>query len=128
MALIKCKDCQKDISDSAESCPNCGAPVPKVVGINDEQCPFCMTIFSKDATVCPSCKAQKGYTQASGVVYNKMRTIIMGVIVPGLIALFAFSFGTTFGYLVGIFLMIPVVLSIRRLMAGPMWFQTRSVN
>lgn len=26
MALIKCKECNKDISDQAKSCPHCGAP------------------------------------------------------------------------------------------------------
>ena len=29
MALVKCKDCGKEISPSAKTCPNCGAPVPK---------------------------------------------------------------------------------------------------
>ena len=27
MALIECKECSKQVSDSAASCPNCGAPV-----------------------------------------------------------------------------------------------------
>ena len=27
MALIKCHECGKEISDSASSCPGCGAPV-----------------------------------------------------------------------------------------------------
>jgi hypothetical protein len=27
MALVKCKECGKDVSEKAESCPNCGAPV-----------------------------------------------------------------------------------------------------
>ena len=27
MALIKCEDCGKDVSDKAASCPNCGAPI-----------------------------------------------------------------------------------------------------
>ncbi len=27
MALIKCNECGKDVSEKAESCPNCGAPV-----------------------------------------------------------------------------------------------------
>lgn len=27
MALIKCSDCKRDVSDKAGSCPNCGAPV-----------------------------------------------------------------------------------------------------
>lgn len=29
MAIIKCPDCGKDISDRAEACPNCGCPVEK---------------------------------------------------------------------------------------------------
>jgi len=27
MALIKCSECGKDVSDKASSCPNCGAPI-----------------------------------------------------------------------------------------------------
>ena len=27
MALIKCKECGKEISDKAKSCPNCGNPI-----------------------------------------------------------------------------------------------------
>jgi DNA-directed RNA polymerase subunit RPC12/RpoP len=33
MALIKCSECGKEISDKAQSCPNCGCPV-KVVNKN----------------------------------------------------------------------------------------------
>jgi len=29
MALIKCPECGKDISDKAASCPNCGCPIEK---------------------------------------------------------------------------------------------------
>lgn len=29
MALIKCKECGSEVSDSAKTCPKCGAPVPK---------------------------------------------------------------------------------------------------
>jgi len=29
MAITKCKECGKDISDKAEHCPHCGAPVSK---------------------------------------------------------------------------------------------------
>lgn len=29
MALIKCNECGKSISDAAKSCPGCGAPVPE---------------------------------------------------------------------------------------------------
>ncbi|TNJ35901.1 zinc-ribbon domain and TM2 domain-containing protein [Prosthecochloris vibrioformis] len=27
MAIIKCSECGKDVSDKAKSCPNCGAPI-----------------------------------------------------------------------------------------------------
>ena len=27
MALIKCEECDKQVSDKAQSCPNCGAPI-----------------------------------------------------------------------------------------------------
>lgn len=27
MALIKCKECEKEVSDKAKSCPNCGCPI-----------------------------------------------------------------------------------------------------
>lgn len=30
MALIKCMECGKDISDKAEKCPNCGCPVERI--------------------------------------------------------------------------------------------------
>ena len=29
MALMNCKECSKEISDKAATCPHCGAPVPK---------------------------------------------------------------------------------------------------
>lgn len=29
MALIKCKECGKEISNDSKSCPNCGSPPPK---------------------------------------------------------------------------------------------------
>lgn len=31
MALIKCKECGKEISDKAKTCPNCGCPIFKEV-------------------------------------------------------------------------------------------------
>ena len=30
MSIIKCKDCKKEISSSAQSCPSCGAPIAKL--------------------------------------------------------------------------------------------------
>ncbi len=30
MALIKCEECGKEVSDKATSCPNCGCPIAKI--------------------------------------------------------------------------------------------------
>ena len=36
MALINCPECKKEVSDSAESCPNCGHPISHKI-----LCPNC---------------------------------------------------------------------------------------
>ena len=36
MALIKCPECGKEISDQAASCPNCGCPIKKINGDSGE--------------------------------------------------------------------------------------------
>lgn len=37
MALIKCQECEKEISDKAATCPGCGAPVSNITqAIPDE--------------------------------------------------------------------------------------------
>lgn len=36
MAIIKCPECQHDISDEAIVCPNCGYPISKLTIHNDE--------------------------------------------------------------------------------------------
>jgi hypothetical protein len=47
MALIKCPECGKDVSDSCERCIHCGYSINK--------CPECGTLVSKDETVCSNC-------------------------------------------------------------------------
>ena len=36
MALIKCSECKKDVSENAANCPNCGNPINTSV-----KCPKC---------------------------------------------------------------------------------------
>ena len=128
MALIKCKDCDNEVSDSAESCPKCGAPVPKTIGPDQEQCPFCETIVSSTARVCPGCHARKGYTEASGNVYGKGQTIGYGIVLPLVLSFFAFLFGPTFGSIVLLVSIVVAVLCIRRLMKGELWFRSTNIG
>lgn len=53
MAMIKCPECGKEISDQAASCPNCGTPIG-----NKKFCKFCGGQIDKDCVVCPKCGKQ----------------------------------------------------------------------
>ena len=37
MALIKCKECGKEISSKAKSCPNCGYPIEEEVDFSTQE-------------------------------------------------------------------------------------------
>lgn len=50
MALIKCKECNNEISDKAEVCPNCGCNV-----VTSIICDECGGNYSSTEAVCPSC-------------------------------------------------------------------------
>lgn len=41
MALIDCSECGKQISDKAESCPNCGNPIKPQNKEDLMKCPYC---------------------------------------------------------------------------------------
>lgn len=57
MSLIKCKECGHVVSDKAQSCPHCGAPVENVV-----KCAECGTILPETSTACPNCGCPKEYS------------------------------------------------------------------
>ena len=49
MALIKCKECKKEISSTAKTCPHCGFK-------NDiKTCPECGAVVKANETTCPEC-------------------------------------------------------------------------
>jgi len=49
MALIKCPECNKKISDKSENCPHCGHK-------NDNTtCPECGTVVKSSDNTCPEC-------------------------------------------------------------------------
>jgi hypothetical protein len=55
VALINCQECNKEISDKAGACPQCGHPVEKPVLPEPQQ-------HDPDKKVCPSCKSDNTQT------------------------------------------------------------------
>ena len=118
MALIECKECGNQISDTAASCPKCGATVPRTIGPDEEQCPHCMTVVKSTATTCPNCRAKKGYIYSGrDGVFGKVGTILWGIVVPlALIVVFPYI----------AIISIPLALwSIFALVRGPRWYASR---
>ena len=64
MALMKCPECGKEISDKAKSCPNCGCPI--IQGITRT------TITGKKIPiVCPKCYSKNCEWITEEIVYQK---------------------------------------------------------
>lgn len=59
MALITCKECGKEISENAISCPHCGNPQQNNMQ-NKKYCLHCGEIIDKDCIICPKCGKQVG--------------------------------------------------------------------
>ena len=57
MSLIICKECGKEISDKANTCPNCGAPNLNL-STNTKFCKHCGESIDKECIICPKCGKQ----------------------------------------------------------------------
>jgi len=51
MAMIKCPECGREISDRAPSCPSCGVKIENEV----IKCPVCGDVYFKEQAECPHC-------------------------------------------------------------------------
>lgn len=54
MALITCLECEKQVSDKADSCPNCGFPITKNT-LNTVTCFECECVYPIYKKECPNC-------------------------------------------------------------------------
>lgn len=84
MALTTCKECGKEISDTAKTCPHCGAQIVK-----DIYCSNCGAKVPENTHFCPSC----GYRINASVSGKKDK------LVAGLLALFLGYLGIHYFYL-----------------------------
>jgi len=56
MAIINCPECEKEISDQAASCPNCGMQINEPHEKKEMMfCAKCGKEIDKDAMMCPHC-------------------------------------------------------------------------
>ena len=91
MALINCKECGQQISDSASVCPHCGAPV-----IRDVFCPSCGTKVPENVKFCPNCGGQI-YPVSEAAKAGKKDKLVAGLlaIVLGGLGIHYFYLGKT---------------------------------
>ena len=64
MAIIKCPECNQEISDKAPVCPSCGVPIAGHV----VTCPQCGYTYFNNNTECPHCHHKTGMESAAGSV------------------------------------------------------------
>ena len=69
MALIKCKECGKEISSSAKTCPHCG------ISLNNKACPECGKKLKGDEVSCPECGLPLNKKTASNIISENLDKI-----------------------------------------------------
>ena len=51
MAIIKCPECGRQISDKAPTCPSCGVEIAGKI----TKCPNCGEVYFSNLEMCPNC-------------------------------------------------------------------------
>lgn len=83
MALIKCSECGRDVSDKATSCPHCGMPISRVKHTSTPTPPA-------DAVKCPNCGSTNVHTATQGFSTGKA---VAGYLTIGAIGALAGNIG-----------------------------------
>ena len=113
MALIKCPDCGKMISNRAEVCPNCGLTEPamtireledksKVPQLLNVPCPYCKNSISIESIVCEYCGADIPEEAMRSQIYNSETRgytwiLVVFLIVAFVVAIIAKGCGSSDG-------------------------------
>ena len=75
MALIVCPECGKQVSDQAETCPNCGYPIPKYIAEQKRQAELAAEELKKAEAVAV---AEKVLPSVVGIVRIKHPVPLLG--------------------------------------------------
>lgn len=125
MAMIKCPECGKEVSDKASACPNCGCPIAPAQQVQTEpqkirykMCKQCGTNMPETDNVCQKCgciQSQYNPFQATTTArenqeaeakqpkQKKQESALSSVAcVLTAISVFAFNFLAIFGLILGL--------------------------
>ena len=86
MALIKCQECGKEISDSSKVCIHCGYKLKSF-----KICPECNTQVDENDTTCSKCGYSFKKTHKKERKLTIIISIIVGIILIGIITFFIIS-------------------------------------
>lgn len=102
MALIKCEECGKEISDKAKVCVNCGCPVESK-NVN--------TVHKKAYKELTESERQKvmSYRKLNKEFWIGTRPLFMGLTIMGLVFVFISAIIMMLGTLLGISFVIPIL-------------------
>ena len=131
MALVKCYECQNQISDAALACPNCGAPVKAQTATqtapleSDLKCPFCMNPVHENAITCGNCGAEYGFHDGRRVYSSKWTVLIFGVLLPFVLTILAFNWNEGIGLIVGLIMLFIILKALWQLIRGRRWYKYR---
>ena len=85
MALIKCKECGKEMSDHAKQCPHCGCDN------NIMFCPECDKQLSSKASLCPNCGCP--IKKNKNIENEEINGFCLGGMIVGIVSFFIDFFG-----------------------------------
>jgi restriction system protein len=70
MSLIICKECGKEVSENAVSCPHCGSPIKEKT--ETKFCKHCGSSIDKECVICPKCgkQVEELHTYDKNIVIN----------------------------------------------------------
>lgn len=71
MAIIKCPECNHEISDKAPSCPSCGAPIAGHV----TTCSKCGYTYFSDRKECPKCHHREIVADSTEIITNTAENV-----------------------------------------------------
>lgn len=102
MAMVKCPECDKEISENAVNCPGCGYPLKEMKKEEEKkkkqtiECPECHNMVDASTDICPNCGkplkngAQKINEKAKLFFSKKGSKFILGGIGAAIVILFIF--------------------------------------